>query len=505
MQPITKCLFKATPVFETCWDAINKKVEFNRKDPLTGIVSIGWKRAYKLFEQVGGSRSSKTWSNFQIIYLYCKENKNKTVIVLRDTASDCRDKVETEWRQWLQDPHLRVNQFERGEITIEELDLFLNEENLAKDIIENKSLHSWTFPNGCIITFTGVDDENKAIGKSADIVWVNEPYKFPEEVFKQLRIRCKDFMLWDWNPKQGHYIERFRVEPDTFVHRSNLTMNPFCPEASRREILAFQPVKYSEAVTLEILTEAQARQYDCELNPLNLSKKQVKELLRCRLNEENNSSSDFDWLVYGLGHKAEKPNRVFKFIKIPRKKYDDLDSVEYIGCDWGKNHNWGILSAKFYDGALYLRELNYKSEIDTMKELPLDVLTDLKKQEKEGENLGIVSWMFSKLGISKKQTIICDNNRPLKIAMLRRCGWDYAYPAQKGQGSIKDGIDIVDSITVYYTEDSPNIEMEQEMYSYPTDRYGVVLDEPEDTYNHLLDPVRYICQHLVKLGLIKVV
>jgi hypothetical protein len=211
------------------------------------------------------------------------------------------------------------------------------------------------------------------------------------------------------------------------------------------------------------------------------------------------------WQVYGLGLKAEKPNRILSgWKKIPRQQYDDLDSTEYIGNDWGKNHNWGILGAKYYDGALYLREMNYASEVEIMKSLPLETLQEFKKQEsKEGENLGIVSWMFAKLGINKKQTIVCDNNRPLKISMLRRCGWDYAVGAQKGQGSIKDGLDILQNLEVYYTDDSPNLENEYENYSYIVDRYGVVTDEPEDANNHLCDPSRYICQHLIRLGLLK--
>jgi hypothetical protein len=478
--------FRCTPVFEAVWNAINENIVTEVFDKSTlKYISVS-QRKYKLIEEVGGSRSSKTWSNFQICFLYSWSYRNKTIIVLRDKASDCRDKVETEWRDWLRDPMLRIKEHEEGLITVDQLDEYLKKEDLTQFLTENKTNHTWTFPSGSVITFTGVDDENKAIGKSAHVVWVNEPYKFPEEVFKQLYMRVKDFMLWDWNPKQGHYIENKRLLDNTFTHRSNLTMNPFCPKTSRDEILQFQPIKYCALVVDKILEEQEARLYDADLNPNEYTKRQLKELVRCQRNELNKTASEFDWLVYGLGEKGERPNRVLSgWKKIPRKQYDDLNSTEYIGNDWGKNHNWGILGAKYYDGALYLREMNYVSEVEIMKSLPLETLQEFKKQEsKEGENLGIVSWMFAKLGINKKQTIVCDNNRPLKISMLRRCGWDYAVGAQKGQGSIKDGLDLLQSLEVYFTDDSPNLENEYENYSYIVDRYGVVTDEPEDANNH---------------------
>ena len=82
----------ATPVFHDCWEALNE----------TYINEDGKKqRKYRLLEQVGGSRSSKTWSNFLILYLYAAQNRNKIITVMRDTAADCRDKVEPDWQQWL--------------------------------------------------------------------------------------------------------------------------------------------------------------------------------------------------------------------------------------------------------------------------------------------------------------------------------------------------------------------------------------------------------------------
>lgn len=489
--------FSATKVFDELWTAIN----------LTHEDENGRKvRTYRTFEEVGGSRSSKTWSNFQIIFLYGHKNRMKNIVAMRDTAVDCRDKVETDFVDWLRDPNRRVHQYEEGLITVDELDAYLKSEDLSTHLIENKSKHTWTFKKtGSVITFTGTDDENRAIGKSQDVLWVNEPYMFSEEVFKQLTQRTRDFIIVDWNPKQNHFIEKLRLKKDTFSHKSSLLDNPFCPLESRKQILSYQPLRFAKLVVDKAISVDEATDYDFTNNPISFGKKDLRELERCVQNEYQKTASEYHYKVFMLGEKAEKPNRILSgWKKIPRKQYDDLDSTEYIGCDWGKNHNWGILGAKFYDGTLYLREMNYASEVEIMKYLPSETLQQFKKDEsKEGENLGIVSWMFTKLGINKKKTIVCDNNRPLKIAMLRRCGWDYAVGAQKGQGSILDGLDLLEGMDVCYTDDSPNLANEYENYSYIVDRYGIVTDEPEDANNHLIDPARYICQLLVRLGLLK--
>ena len=113
---------------------------------------------------------------------------------------------------------------------------------------------------------------------------------------------------------------------------------------------------------------------------------------------------------------------------------------------------------------------------------------------------GIVKWMFKKLNIPQDQHNICDNNRQLKILALREAGWEYSIAAIKPPGSIIDGIDSLNSIKVYYTASSKNLKYEQENYCRKVDRFGVVLEEPEDVNNHLIDPTRYIYQFLQDQG-----
>ena len=56
---------------------------------------------------------------------------------------------------------------------------------------------------------------------------------------------------------------------------------------------------------------------------------------------------------------------------------------------------------------------------------------------------------------------------------------------------------------VFYTASSTNIKAEQENYSRIIDRYGIVLEEPEDKNNHVIDPTRYIAIFLKLMGIVK--
>ena len=177
-----------------------------------------------------------------------------------------------------------------------------------------------------------------------------------------------------------------------------------------------------------------------------------------------------------------------------------INSKVYYGVDWGIVDPWGIIEAKYYDGALYLRELNYASENELKNKLRPDELNQIAQSDE-----GIVGFMFRKLAIPKNAYIICDDNRPGKIVALRQSGWDYSLQAIKGPGSVIEGIGLLEKLTIYYTYTSKNIKYEQENYSRQIDRYGVVLEEPEDTNNHTIDPTRYIAQFLRANGIIKLI
>jgi len=459
----------ATIVYEQIWDAIH---EFNEDG------SRKWR--YLVLE--GSSRSSKTRSLIQAFYLYCKSNRKKRCSVWRDTAKDCRDTVGNDMEKIYPDM----------------------EGYSSVKYHSTKSIYR--FHTKSNIEICGTDDALKVHGYQGDVAWFNEPYKISRDTFDQIDMRCEDFVVLDWNPKQAHFIDDIKKDPRCLVLKSTFKDNPFCPQEQKIKILGYQPVIHSDIVENKLLTESEARQYDLIENPLNFTERQIKELARCRANEAKRSANSFNWQVYGLGLKAEKPNRIFRFKEIDLERYLEIKGHVHYGVDWGAVDPWGILESKYYDGALYFRQLNYLSENQWRDKLSSTEQSMIEADDAgkfATEKTGIVKYVFSKFNIPFDAPIDCDYNRTTKILALRDLGWEYAVSALKPAGSIMDGIDILNDMEVYYTSDSVDLKYEQENYSRKVDRSGTVLDEPEEDNNHLLDPARYIALRLRAEGIIK--
>lgn len=429
----------------------------------------------------GSSRSSKTHSLIQLFYLYAYSTPNKKLSVFRDTKKICKDTVFEDMK--------KVYPYMMGYA------------NVTLNVTESV----FRFPNGSSIHIEGTDDPIKMHGYHCDILWFNESYNIQKDTFDQLDMRCTGRVLIDLNPRQSHWSDDLAKDPRTVLIHSTFKDNPFCPAEQRAKILSYQPVKRCKIVVEGRLQEQSAKQYDILANSLEFSPSEIKELSRCRENEAKNSADDFKWLVYGLGLKGERPNRIFHWSEISIEDYLMLDAKRYYATDWGTVDPWGVLEAKYQDGCLYFRQLNYASENKIREKLSATDLAQILATESDAEKSeggGIVRWLFGKLGIGKSDPIACDTNRPIKTAALRRAGYN-AFAAQKGKGSVEDGIDLLNNIRCFYTSDSPDLAYEQENYSRKVDRYGVILEEPEDIDNHLLDPARYIGQYLRTIGVIK--
>lgn len=454
--------FEATIVYEKNWDAIN---ELNEKG----------ERKYRYIINIGSSRSSKTVSLIDVYDTYARSQSNKRMTVWRDTKTDCKKTV-------LNDTLKRLKKTGRYKVG----------QNF------NKTESIFTYDTDSTFEIHGTDDEETVHGLTQDVAWFNEPYKISKDTFDQIDQRTSDFVLLDLNPKKDHWSDDLMKDPRTLVIRSTFKDNPFCPEEQKQKILSYQPIKLCYLVVNKTFTEELARVYDVELNELNLSPKHLKELSRCRLNESINSASEYKWQVYGLGEKAERPNRIFHWTEIPIDAFNAIKAPDLYAVDWGSVDPMGVLHMKYYDGGLYLNELNYDSENKIREKLTSTELAQIDNTEE-----GLVMWKFRKMNINPEKVIVCDSNRPLKILALRRAGFEYAISATKGAGSVIDGIDLLNSLKVYYTNTSANLKYEQENYSRKVDRYGIVLEDPEDLDNHLIDPARYGAEYWRKEGLIK--
>ena len=476
---------QVTNVWQRNWDAIHCDI-YRDADGIPILDDFGnQQRAVRYIINEGSSRSSKTYSLIDCLDLYARSNERKRITTWRDTQADCRDTV-------LNDTIVRLQMTDRYEL----------------EQTFNKTLSIFAYDTTSKWEFRGTDETKKVHGLTQAVAWFNEPYKISRAVFDQIDQRTSDVIIIDWNPREAHWIDDLKKDPRALVIHSTFKDNPFCPQESAIKILAYQPVKRCALVETKLLTEQEALRYDTIANPQGFPLPQIRELARCQGNEEKRSANDFNWDVYGLGQKGERPNRIFHWNEIPLSKYQSIDATENIGCDWGTVDPWAIVACKYYDGALYFRELNYDSENVLRGKLSNTDLSQIASvggsEEERQENVGLVTWRFNVLQIPKNIRVICDTNRPLKGNALRRAGWQ-AIPAIKAPGSIVDGIDLLNNYPCYFTSDSPNIKTEQELYSRQVDRYGEVLEEPEDTYNHLMDACRYVAADLQKRGIIRMV
>src|SRR5687768_1698999 len=88
---------QATIVFEKVWAAIHEKCpectakEIPAHKDCPWCAGSGFK--YRYIKSKGSSRSSKTHSFCQAMYLYGLKNKKKRISVFRDTKIDCKETV----------------------------------------------------------------------------------------------------------------------------------------------------------------------------------------------------------------------------------------------------------------------------------------------------------------------------------------------------------------------------------------------------------------------------
>ena len=183
---------KATAIFEKNYEAI-----------------LGDKR---FIINEGGSRSSKTYSLCQLMIIYCLQNNNKVVSVIRKTFPALRATVLRDFIEILKDI------------------------GLYKDDNHNKSEQIYTFANGSMVEFFSVDDEQKIRGRKRDIAWCNEANELYFDDFTQLNMRTEDKLIFDYNPSDSaSWLYELPAEESIKI-KSTYKDNPFLPDSIKAQI-----------------------------------------------------------------------------------------------------------------------------------------------------------------------------------------------------------------------------------------------------------------------------
>lgn len=152
----------------------------------------------------GGTRSSKTWSVLQLLHLTCVNSEKPLVIsCVAATLPMVKRGMVRDFRQML---------LAEGEW----------DENAF-----NKSECTYSYPNGCIVEFFGVDNASKVHGSARDILFVNEAQTIPREIFRQLDIRTRKKVIIDFNPVRKFWGETEFVGDRYVTIHSTYKDNPY--------------------------------------------------------------------------------------------------------------------------------------------------------------------------------------------------------------------------------------------------------------------------------------
>lgn len=178
------------------------------------------------------------------------------------------------------------------------------------------------------------------------------------------------------------------------------------------------------------------------------------------------------WQVYGLGQLGEIETRIYTGWQII-DTVPEAARLERRWLDYGyTNDPTAIGDVYRYNSGYVLDELLYRKGMS---------------------NKAIADFLLNQPNPST--LVIGDSAEPKSNDELSGYGVTIL-PAQKGPGSITQGIQLVQSQPIYITKRSVNLIKEYRNYLWKTDKDGRILNVPEDFNNHHMDGVRYAIQSL---------
>ena len=172
------------------------------------------------------------------------------------------------------------------------------------------------------------------------------------------------------------------------------------------------------------------------------------------------------WKVYGEGMLGEVEGKIYKDWQI----IDELPHearLERRGLDFGySNDPSAIVDIYKYNGGFILDEVLYQKGMSNRQ------LADVCN----ATGGGVMT--------------IADSAEPKSIDELKMYGVN-VLPANKGPGSVSQGIQFVQAQRISVTKRSINIIREYRNYLWKTDKDGKILNEPEHSFSHSMDSARY--------------
>jgi phage terminase large subunit len=263
----------STIIFEKNWSALQEK----------GV---------RFVINEGGSRSSKTYSLCQMVIVYCLKNPNKVVSIIRKTFPALRATVMRDFLEILKD-----------------LDIY-------EKTNHNMSENIYRFPNGSIVEFFSVDDEQKIRGRKRDIAWCNEANELFYDDFTQLNMRTETKLIFDYNPSDSSSWLYELPKDESILIKSTYKDNPFLPETIKRQI------------------------------------------------EDLKRTDEALYQIYALGEKAISKSNIYSNWTFIKHRPAKFTSYVY-GLDFGYNHPTALMRVYWRDNDIFIEPVIYESYLTT--------------------------------------------------------------------------------------------------------------------------------------------
>jgi phage terminase large subunit len=179
------------------------------------------------------------------------------------------------------------------------------------------------------------------------------------------------------------------------------------------------------------------------------------------------------WQVYGLGKLGEVEGRIYTGWNCTLDEVPHEARLERRGLDFGYSQDpAAIVDIYYHNGGYILDERLYQKGMSNRK-------------------LG----QFINNMDSPNTLVIADSAEPKSIDELLENGVGVV-AANKGPGSVNQGINYVQDQRISVTKRSIHLIREYRKYMWQTDKNGTILNAPEDGNDHCLDALRYAMESL---------
>lgn len=174
------------------------------------------------------------------------------------------------------------------------------------------------------------------------------------------------------------------------------------------------------------------------------------------------------WRVYGLGELGEVEGKIYRDWRTDLDEIPHEARLERRGLDFGYSIDpAALVDVYYYNGGYILDEQLYR--VGMHNKAIADTINNMHNPH---------------------SLVMADSAEPKSIDELKGYGINIQ-PAEKGQGSVNQGINYVQGQKISVTKRSINLIKEYRNYMWKFDKDGNILTVPEPSNDHLMDAVRY--------------